>query len=100
MEGPLHYLSFTPGFGVPPLEAMASGCPVICCRNSSIPEVVGEAAICVHENDAAAMAKALHGTGPDERENLVKAGLERPKKFSANGRKLINESLVELVGQT
>ena len=94
----LVYPSRYEGFGMPPLEAMASGCPVITCRNSSIPEVVGEAAIYVPENDAAAMAKALFTVqDPDERANLIKAGLERPKKFSwERSATLIKESLIEV----
>ena len=47
------------GFGLPPLEAMACGTPVICSATSSLPEVVGEAAILVDPLDTAALAEAI-----------------------------------------
>ena len=49
----LLYPSKYEGFGMPPLESMACGTPVIVCRNSSLPEVLGDAAIYVDEDDPA-----------------------------------------------
>lgn len=47
------------GFGLPPLEAMACGSPVLCSRSSSLPEVVGDAAITFDPHDAAGLARLL-----------------------------------------
>ncbi len=47
------------GFGLPPLEAMACGAPVICSNTSSLPEVVGDAALLVNPRDAAEIANAI-----------------------------------------
>jgi glycosyltransferase involved in cell wall biosynthesis len=55
----LLYPSKYEGFGMPPLEAMACGTPAIVCRNSSLPEVVGDAALFVDENDPADMLRAI-----------------------------------------
>jgi glycosyltransferase involved in cell wall biosynthesis len=72
------------GFGFPPLEAMANGTPVITSRISSLPEVVGDAALTIDpystEEIAAAM-KTLFGDD-DLRERLSKCGRERASSFS------------------
>jgi glycosyltransferase involved in cell wall biosynthesis len=72
------------GFGLPPLEAMAAGTPVITSNVSSLPEVVGDAAILIdpYEPDeiAAAMRRVL--TEPGLREDLRARGLARVKEFS------------------
>jgi glycosyltransferase involved in cell wall biosynthesis len=71
------------GFGMPVAEAMACGCPVITCSNSSIPEVAGEAALYVNEFDIAQMAKALGEVQKlDVRDKLIQAGLYQAKKFN------------------
>ena len=55
----LLYPSKYEGFGMPPLESMACGTPPIVCRNSSLPEVAGDAALYVDENDPQDMTAAL-----------------------------------------
>ncbi|WP_333468680.1 O-linked N-acetylglucosamine transferase family protein [Microcoleus sp. herbarium12] len=71
------------GFGLPILEAMACGCPVITSPNSSIPEVGGEAAFYVSENDVNALGNALLDVQkPDIRNSLIAAGLGQCRKFS------------------
>jgi len=72
------------GFGMPVLEAMACGAPVICSNTSALPEVAGGAAILVEptsvEAIAAAMAKVL--SNKDVRDELRHAGLARAKTFT------------------
>lgn len=69
------------GFGLPCLEAMACGCPVAAFRNSSLPEVVGDAAQLVHDGDADALGRAA-ARMTAEPERWRRAGLERAKAFS------------------
>lgn len=71
------------GFGLPILEAIACGCPVIACRNSSIPEVAGQAALYLRSDDVAELKQALMEVQkPEIRQSLIAAGLEQAKKFS------------------
>lgn len=71
------------GFGLPVLEAMSCGCPVITTRCGSLAEVAGDAALFVNEHDAEGMLAALHEVQkPEVREALIAAGLKQAAKFS------------------
>jgi glycosyltransferase involved in cell wall biosynthesis len=72
------------GFGLPPLEAMAHGTPVLTSNTSSIPEVVGNAAVLVNPENLFEMMRALQRVLCDQvlRERLRHAGYEQVKKFS------------------
>ena len=72
------------GFGLPPLEAMASGTPVITSNVSSLPEVVGDAAILIDPYEADAIADAMRRvlTDPALRASLRERGLARVREFS------------------
>jgi alpha-1,3-rhamnosyl/mannosyltransferase len=71
------------GFGLPPLEAMTLGCPVICSAVASLPEVGGEAAIYVAQT-ADAYESAMHRLATDQalREDHRRLGLAQAAKFS------------------
>jgi len=77
------YPSLYEGFGLPPLEAMACGCPVITSNVSSLPEVVGDAGIMVNPLDINGLADAVYKVLNDEglREEMVKKGLKRVRMF-------------------
>lgn len=77
------YPSKYEGFGLPVLEAIACGCPVITCPNASIPEVAGKAALYVNDGDVDGLANALCDVQKlNVRNLLIAAGLEQAKKFS------------------
>lgn len=80
----LVFPSFYEGFGIPPLEAMKSGCPVIASFSSSIPEVVDDSALLINpakpEEIAAAMEKLIKNE--DLYEKLQNRGLIQARKFS------------------
>ena len=72
------------GFGMPPLEAMACGTPVVAANSASLPEVVGEAGLLVEPHDAAALATALLRLlrEPDLHAELRGHGLRQAQKFT------------------
>lgn len=78
------YPSFYEGFGLPPLEAMQCGVPVITSNTSSLPEVVGDAGILIDPKDQDQLCQAMLNILNDEilRETLKQKGLERAKQFS------------------
>ncbi len=78
------YPSYFEGFGLPPLEAMRCGTPVIAGDRTSLPEVVGDAGLLVDPFDTNAIASALEIMLSDDklRDSLSKKGLERASKFS------------------
>lgn len=72
------------GFGFPVIEAMACGCPVICSDKTSLPEVVGNAAIYFDGYDVKDLAKKMHDVLTNEvlRLKMTEAGLAQARKFS------------------
>jgi glycosyltransferase involved in cell wall biosynthesis len=72
------------GFGLPPVEAMAHGCPVVCSDAGSLPEIVGPAGVYFDPNSAASIAASLTRvlSSPAYRAELVRNGKERCRLFS------------------
>lgn len=80
------YPSLYEGFGFPPLEAMACGTPVVTSNVTSIPEMVGDAALMVNPYKIEEIAEAIESVVADTflQEQLKQKGLERVKQFSWN----------------
>lgn len=86
LKGAICFLfpSLYEGFGMPPLEAMACGTPVIVSDQASLPEVVGDAGIFVNLTDSIKMSQYMEQLASDciYREQLAKAGIEQVGKFT------------------
>ncbi|MBI2560233.1 MAG: glycosyltransferase family 4 protein, partial [Planctomycetes bacterium] len=76
--------SYYEGFGLPPLEAISCGTPVIASNRASLPEVLGESAILIEPDDAEGFAKAMKDVLTDEdlRKQMSQKGIKQSKKFS------------------
>jgi glycosyltransferase involved in cell wall biosynthesis len=81
---PLSFPSLYEGFGLPVLEAMACGAPVIAADNSALPEVAGDAALLVPATDPRAIAVAIESVLSDDnrRSELIECGFARAARFS------------------
>lgn len=78
------YPSLYEGFGIPPLEAMAAGCPVVCSAASAMPEVGGDAVEYFDPEDGRSLCAALERVvnSPDRRAELIARGHARARQFS------------------
>jgi len=83
-SGVFVFPSFYEGFGLPPLEAMQCGCPVIVSNRGSLPEVVGEAGACVDPLDVEGLANTISRvlTDSELRKEMIRKGIERARKFA------------------
>ncbi len=94
------YPSLYEGFGIPPLEAMAHDCPVVCSTGGSIPEVVGDAGEFFDPYDTVAISKAIESvTGSQEHAAKLRAlGRQRFRRFTweqcANGTHAVYSALL------
>jgi glycosyltransferase involved in cell wall biosynthesis len=75
------YPSLYEGFGIPPIEAMACGTPVVASTAGALPEVLGDAALLVDPYDEDALAQALEAAAHDQGE-LRRRGLERAARYT------------------
>ena len=84
IAGVLVFPSLHEGFGWPPLEAMACGCPVVASNRPAIPEICGEACLYVNPLDARGIAGAIERVlrEPELRSRLAAAGLAQARKYS------------------
>lgn len=80
----LVFPSLFEGFGLPVLEAMACGCPVICANTTSLPELAGDAALLIDPLDVAQIAEAIYNVLDSQslRSSLREKGLAQVKNFS------------------
>jgi glycosyltransferase involved in cell wall biosynthesis len=99
----LVFPSLYEGFGLPVVEAMQCGTPVICSNTSSLPEVAGEAALLISPNDVRGWAEAIWHVWSDDalRARLRQRGLAQAKSFTwENAARKTIEIYETVVGQT
>ena len=80
------YPSLYEGFGIPPLEALASGCPVVVAKSASLPEVCGDAAEYFDPRDRDDLIRAVRevlGVGAQERQNRYDLGMAQVANYSS-----------------
>jgi glycosyltransferase involved in cell wall biosynthesis len=89
--------SFYEGFGLPILEAMSYGLPVICSNTSSLPEIAGDAALLIDPNNPKEIAEAINKVFSDNnfKKEMIKKGFENVKRFSWE--KCVKETLDALL---
>ena len=91
------------GFGIPPLEAMSLGCPVVASSAAAIPEVVGDAALILHPDDVYGMRLAVERVldDPGVRARLVRKGQDRAAQFSwAEASRKLRQTLDQAMAPT
>jgi glycosyltransferase involved in cell wall biosynthesis len=78
------YPSLDEGFGLPPLEAMSLGCPVVSSEGGAMPEILGDAARYFAPTDATAMARAMSEVldSPELRGRLISRGVDRAREYT------------------
>jgi len=87
------------GFGIPPLEAMASGCPVISSNAASLPEVVGDAALLIEPTSSHKISDAIISLieNPQLRNTLLEKGYHHAQKFSwINSARLVLDEIAAM----
>lgn len=94
--------SFYEGFGLPPLEAMACGTAVIAAACTSLPEVVGQAAVAIDPADKNALSLAIGDILQDsaKRQRLERLGLEQAARFDADRTAARQLALIESIART
>ncbi|HHI02617.1 MAG TPA: glycosyltransferase family 1 protein, partial [candidate division Zixibacteria bacterium] len=77
------YPSLYEGFGLPPLEAMACGCPAVVSKTASLPEVCGDAAFYVDPYDTDDIARGMEALINDKalRQRLIQKGKEQARRY-------------------
>lgn len=98
----LCFPSLFEGFGMPLVEAMATGCPVVSSNVTSIPEVVGEAAVLFDPLDPNDIARKIHQvwTDPELQKTLQRKGKEQAKKFSVKSLAESHQKVFNLAAQS
>jgi len=95
----LAYPSRAEGFGMPPLEAMACGTPVVTCNSTALPEVVGDAGLLIQPGDVDGLASQLRRLidQPALRQELSQRSLIRSRTFSwSRAAQVLQQSLVQM----